>query len=479
LTAEAPTLDWTTSTATIVRVLAWHIYEGLFAIDQNYEVKPLLAQDYSVSADGLTYTIRLRSGIKFHNGQPFTADDAVACLNRWGKLSGGGKQVFQHVASVEKKDPTTVTVVLKDPFGPFLTNLGDPKQSAIMMPAAIAEAAGLQPATQYVGTGPFMFKEWQQNQHLRMVRFPDYQSRSEDWGGLTGKKVAYADELVFYPVTDPSVRLDGVQTGQYHIVQDMPADVYQQVAANPQLVADVVKVYNMPGFVLNKARGLFSDVRARQAMLYALQDGPVMAAAVGPQQFWALDPGLFFPEQKLLYSTAGSDVYNHYDPNRAKQLLAQAGYKGDKVVVMATKSYAWMYNAAQVIASNLQAAGVAVDLQIYDWATLLSRRTKPELYDAFITGFSPSIDPTAIIFFDPNWPGWYRSEKMSALLAQWGKTTDDTAKHQLMDQIQQVFYQEVPIVKFGNQFGLNIYAKKLHGYVSFFDIRLWNTWVAA
>jgi peptide/nickel transport system substrate-binding protein len=348
-----------------------------------------------------------------------------------------------------------------------------------MMPAGVAEAAGLKPATDYIGTGPFMFKDWQHGQRLRMVRYPEYASRTEDWGGLTGKKVAYADEIDFYPVTDPSVRLDGVQTGQYHIAQEMPADMYKQVAANPQMVADVVKVYNMPGFVFNKARGLFSDVRARQAVLHGLQDGPVMSAAVGPQQFWALDPGLFFPEQKLLYSKAGSDVYNHYSADQAKQLLSQAGYNGEKVVIMATKSYDWMYNAAQVINSNLQAIGLNVDLQIYDWATLLSRRTKPELYDAFITGFSPSIDPTAIIFFDPSWPGWYKSDKMTALLDQWGKTTDDAKKPPLMDQIQTVFYDEVPIVKFGNQFGLNIYNKKLNGYVSFFDIRLWNTWVSA
>jgi peptide/nickel transport system substrate-binding protein len=478
--AEPNTFDWTSSTATATRLVAWHVFEGLFAIDQEYTVRPLLAAGYTVSPDGLRYTIKLRQGIKFHNGQPMTAGDVVASLQRWGKLSGGGQETFKFVKDLRAVDPSTVEIALSAPFTPLITNLGDPKQSAVIMPKAVSERAGLQPLTELVGTGPYIFKRWTRGQEIVLARNPAYASRAENWGGLTGRKVAYADEIDFYPVTDPQVRLSGVSTGQYDFALALPQDLYPKVKANRSLTADIVKVFSWPGVVFNKARGPFADVRLRQAVQYAMKDTDLMAAAAGPKTFWQLDPGLFFPEQRDVYSAAGSDIYNHQNLDRARELMREAGYKGQKIVLMSTKDYTWMYNMAQVLTPELQAVGFNVDSQVYDWATLLSRRTKPELYDAFITGFSPSIDPTGIIFFGPKWPGWYKSAAMDRLLEEWSRTpvTDEAARRKVMDQIQTLFYTEVPVAKVGNEFGLEVYNNtRLHGYTGYFDVRFWNTWV--
>jgi peptide/nickel transport system substrate-binding protein len=478
--AEPNTFDWTSSTATATRLVAWHVFEGLFAIDQAYTVRPLLAAGYTVSPDGLRYTIKLRQGIKFHNGQPMTADDVVASLARWGKLSGGGEETFKFITALRAVDPSTVEITLSAPFGPLITNLGDPKQSAVIMPKAIAERAGVQPLTELVGTGPYIFKKWTRGQEIVLARNPAYVSRTENWGGLTGRKVAYADEIDFYPVTDPQVRLSGVSTGQYDFALELPQDLYPKVKSNRSLTADIVKVFSWPGVVFNKARGPFTDARLRLAVLYAMKDSDLMAAAAGPQAFWHLDPGLFFPEQHDVYSTAGSDVYNHQNLDRARELMREAGYKGEKIVLMSTKDYTWMYNMAQVLTPELQAVGFNVDSQVYDWATLLSRRAKPDLFDAFITGFSPSIDPTGIIFFGQKWPGWYKSAALDKLLAEWSRTpvTAGAARTKIMDQIQTLFYTEVPVAKVGNEFGLEVYNNvHLHGYTSYFDVRFWNTWV--
>jgi peptide/nickel transport system substrate-binding protein len=478
--AEPNTFDWTSSTATATRLVAWHVFEGLFAIDQAYTVRPLLASGFTMSADGLRYTIKLRAGIKFHNGQPMTAADVVASLERWGKLSGGGQETFKFITALRAVDPSTVEITLSQPFGPLITNLGDPKQSAVIMPKEIAERAGVQPLTELVGTGPYIFKQWTRGQEIVLARNPAYVSRTEAWGGLTGRKVAYADEIDFYPVTDPQVRLSGVSTGQYDFALELPQDLYAKVKTDRSLTADIVKVFSWPGVVFNKERGPFTDARLRQAVLYAMKDADLMAAAAGPKQFWQLDPGLFFPEQTDVYSTAGSDVYNHQNLDKARELMREAGYKGEKIVLMSTKDYTWMYNMAQVLAPELQAVGFSVDSQVYDWATLLSRRTKPELYDAFITGFSPSIDPTGIIFFGSKWPGWYKSAALDKLLAEWSRTpvTAGPARKKTMDQIQALFYTEVPVAKVGNEFGLEVYNNAhLHGYTSYFDVRFWNTWV--
>jgi peptide/nickel transport system substrate-binding protein len=477
--AEPTTFDWMSSTATATRLVAWHVFEGLFAIDQQYEVRPLLAQGYTVSEDGLRYTIRLRAGLKFHNGQPVTADDVIASLARWGKLSSGGQETFKYVKGMRAADPGTVEITLAAPFTPLITSLGDPKQSAVIVPKAIAERAGLKPLEELVGTGPYIFKKWTPGQEIVLARNPAYASRTENWGGITGRKVAYADEIHFFPVTDPQVRLAGVSTGQYDLALELPPDLYAKVKANRRLTADIVKVFSWTGVVFNKAHGPFTDVRLRQAVLYSMKDADLMAAAAGPKAFWQLDPGLFFPEQHDVYSRAGADVYDHQNLDKARSLLREAGYKGQKIVVMSTKDYTWNNNTAQVLVPEMQAAGFTVDSQVYDWPTLLSRRTKPEMFDIFLTGFSPSIDPTGVIFFGKTWPGWYKSEALDAALAQWSRTpvTALEARRKIMDQIQTVFYAEVPVAKVGNQFGLEVYNDRLHGYTGYFDVRFWNTWV--
>ncbi|HSB78128.1 MAG TPA: ABC transporter substrate-binding protein [Candidatus Methylomirabilis sp.] len=478
--AEPPTLDWQSSTTTATRLVAWHIFESLFALDQDYEVKPLLAQGFTVSPDGLRYTIRLRTGIKFHNGQPMRPEDVIASLERWGKLSSGGRETFKFIKQIRRIDDATIEIDLARGFTPLITNLGDPKQAAVIMPKSVAESSGLKPATELIGTGPYSFKRWTPGQEIVLVKNPAYVSRSENWGGITGRKVAYADEIDFFPVTDPQVRLAGVSTGQYDLALELPQDVYAGVKANPNLTADMVKVFNWMGAVFNKANGVFTDERLRQAALYAMKPADLMAAAAGPKEFWKLDPGLFFPEQKGLYSTAGSEIYNHQNLDKARSLMKAAGYHGQKIVVMSTKDYTWNNNAAQVLVPELQAVGFNVDSQVFDWPTLINRRTKKDLWDIFLTGFSPSIDPTAVIFFGSNWPGWYESKAMDAQLSRWSQTpvTDAAARKALMDQIQTTFYKEVPVAKFGNSYGLEVYNnQQLHGYTSFFDVRFWNTWV--
>ena len=478
--AEPTTFDWTSSTATATRLVAWHVFEGLFAIDQQYAVRPLLAQGYAVSDDGLRYTIKLRPGLKFHNGQPVTADDVIASLSRWGRLSSGGLETFKYVKGLRAVDAATVEIALSSPFTPLITSLGDPKQSAVIVPKAIAERAGLKPLEELVGTGPYIFKKWTPGQEIVLARNPAYASRPENWGGITGRKVAYADEIHFFPVTDPQVRLAGVSTGQYDLALELPPDLYPKVHANRRLTSDIVKVFSWTGVVFNKARGPFTDMRLRQAVLYAMKDADLMAAAAGPKEFWQLDPGLFFPEQRDVYSRAGGDVYNHQNLDKAKALLREAAYKGQKIVVMSTKDYTWNNNTAQVLVPEMQAAGFTVDSQVYDWPTLLSRRTKPEMFDIFLTGFSPSIDPTGVIFFGKTWPGWYKSDAMDAALAQWARTpaTALDARRKVMDQIQTIFYTEVPVAKVGNQFGLEVYNDHLRGYTGYFDVRFWNAWVA-
>ncbi|HET8532749.1 MAG TPA: ABC transporter substrate-binding protein, partial [Methylomirabilota bacterium] len=181
---EPPALDAHWTTASITETLTNHIYEGLFSLDRDNKPIPMLAESYTVGKDGLTYTFKLRQGVKFHNGKEMTSEDVVASLNRWGKQSIYGKALFAQVAELRGVDPYTVEMKLKEKSAIVLISLAVPNNFGAIYPKEIAEKFAPEvKVTEYVGTGPYKLAEWKPDQYIRMVRFDDYKSRSEKPNG--------------------------------------------------------------------------------------------------------------------------------------------------------------------------------------------------------------------------------------------------------------------------------------------------------
>lgn len=473
---DAPTIDWTSSTATITRAIAWHIFEPLFAFDKQYAVRPMLADGYDVSSDKKTYTIELRKGLKFHDGSPVTADDAVASIKRWGVISGGGQETFKHIDEVEADGETTVVITLKDVFNPLIANLADTKQSLIVIPAKAAEAAGEKPLEDehLIGTGPYSFVKWTRGQQISLKRYDGYSSRKEDWGGLAGKKVAYLDEIKMNVVKDQQVRLNQLQTDQAQYAIELSLDVYKSLQSTENVEPVVIPSSAWLALVFNKSKPPFDNVKMRQAANFAIDKKEIGQAAYGAQRFWKADGSIFFPEQKTLYTTEGTENYNAPDVNKAKQLLSEAGYKNEKLRFLVTNLYPDHYNGAQVMVKQLKAAGFNIDLQVLEWPTLLSRREDKDAFEFFVTSFSPSFDPTGVIWLSPSWPGWYESEKMADLLHRWASVSGDENRQQMLAEINGLVYDEVPLVKIVNSASLHGRSSKLSGYDPWMDIRLWN-----
>src|SRR5688572_21659345 len=213
---EPPSLDLHSTTAVIVQQITWHIYEGLYTYDKNYNAIPLLVDGHTVSDQGRTYTFKLRRGVKFHNGKEMTSADVVASLKRWGKMSTPGKQVFKDVEGVEAKDSHTVASYLKEPVGSLIMGLARPNSGAVIYPKENIDAAGEGQIKQFIGTGPYRFVEHNPDRHIKLARFKDYVARADAADGFGGKRTAYLDEILFIPVPDVAVRLAGVETGEYH-----------------------------------------------------------------------------------------------------------------------------------------------------------------------------------------------------------------------------------------------------------------------
>jgi peptide/nickel transport system substrate-binding protein len=474
---EPPTLDLHTTTAVIVQHITWQMYEGLFTYDKNYTAVPLLVDSHAVTDQGRTYTFTLRRGVKFHNGKEMTSADVVASLKRWGKLATPGKAVFRNVEGVEAKGPLTVVVLLKEPSAALLMGLARPNNGAVVYPKEIIDAAGEGAVKEYIGTGPYRFVEHKPDRHIKLVRFKDYVARTEAPDGFGGKRTAYLDEILFIPVGDVAVRLAGVETGDYHYAQQIQQDQYDRVKGLAGVTPSIIKPANWSTAVLNHKQGLMTDKRLRQAFQAALDMEPIMAAGFGNKAFYRIDPSLMFAEQPQWHSKAGAALYNQRDPAKARKLLAEAKYAGQPVRWITTKEYQWMYKNALVAAQQLEAAGFKIDLQVVDWATLVQRRNKPEVWDVFSTGITFNPEPAFSTGTACNWPGWWCHPDKEQWMQAVARESDHAKRKAMWDKVQALFYEDVGRVKFGDSFSLEVLRTNVHGWQSKGELPLWNVWL--
>ena len=474
---EPPTLDLHTTTAVIVQQITWHIYEGLYTYDKQYNAVPMLADSHTTTDNGRTYLFKLRRGVKLHNGKELTSADVVASLKRWGRIATAGKAVWRNVEGVEAKDPYTVAMYLKEPSGALLMGLARPNNGAVIYPKEIVDAAGDNPIKEYIGTGPYRFVEHKPDRHIRVARFKDYVARTDapNWAG--GKRTAYVDEILFIPVPDVAVRLAGVETGEYHYAQQIKPDQYDRVKSLAAVTAGIIKPAGWTTAVLNHKQGLMTDKRIRQAFQSALDMEPIMAAGWGNKAFYRVDPGLMHLEQPQWHTRIGGELYNQKNRAKAQKLLKEAAYPGTPVRWITTKEYEWMYKNALVAKQQLEAAGFKIDLQVVDWATLVQRRNKPEVWDVFSTGISFNPEPAYNTGVQCNWPGWWCAEDKERWLDSVVRESEPRKRKAMWDKVQQHFYEDVGRIKFGDYFTLEVTRKELHGYHPAGEMAFWNVWL--
>lgn len=469
-----PTLDVMRTTASITLNTMWHVYETLFVLDAEYAPIPHLVKDYTSSEDGLTYTFQLREGVPFHNGKEMTSEDVVASIQRFGRLGTWGRNLFSVTESFEANGPYTVVLKLTEPVAIvplFLT-----ATAASIMPKEVIDEAGDTDVKRLIGTGPFEFVEFEPDRHIKLKRFEDYAALPGAANGYGGNRTAYLDELVFVPVPDTAVRIAGVQTGDYHFGEWITPDEYERLLTMSGIEARVIKPSGWTTAVFNKQKGLMSNVLMRQAVLAALDMEPIMKAAYGHDDFWRLDSGVLFQEMAM-HSSAGSEFYNQNNAARAKELAAQAGYNGEPIRWVTTTEYPAYYTTALVSASQLEKAGFVVDLQVVDWATVVQKRSDPDAYDLFSTAFGNPWDPVLFLGFSETWPGWYVSERKDELVAALRRESDFDKRMELWDELQALFWHDVPVIKYGDYFNLHIHTSKAKGFQAMATSFYWNVWI--
>jgi peptide/nickel transport system substrate-binding protein len=477
---EPPALDAHWTTASITETLTNHLYEGLYSLDRENKPIPMLAEGHSVSKDGLVYTFKLRQGVKFHNGKEMSSEDVVASLTRWGKQSNYGKSLFAQVAELKAVDRYTVEMRLKERSAIVLISLAVPNNFGAIYPKEIAEKFAPEvKVTEYVGTGPYRLAEWKPDQHIRMVRFDDYKSRNEKPNGYGGGKTAYLDEIRWVPVPEVATRVAQVETGELDFADDLNLDAYDRLKSSSGARPIISKPYYWLVAVFNKREGLMTNEKLRQAWQAAIDIEPIMLnVAGGKKQFYRMDNSLAPVEIAAWHTKLSGLPWNERNRDKAKRLLQEAGYKKEPIRFMTTQEYKWMYDFALLTKQQLEDTGFNIDLQVVDWATLVKRRNNSKEYDVFTTGMGAFYDPTHHIYLTNSWPGWTNDEAILKLQAELARETDPKKRMALWEQQTRQFYEKVPVIRYGDLFGLRAARNTVKGFNESTErIRFYNVWL--
>lgn len=473
LNTQPPTLDVHTGTATATRDATRPIFETLVTLNSNYEVQPLLAERYEQSDDGLEITFYLRQGVKFHNDKEMKADDVVASLERWIGKSGRAKNTIGD-GKFEIIDDYTVKLTLTEPSVGVLHVLGAPTQAGGIMPKEVVDNAPEEGINEYIGTGPFKFVEWKQDQYIHYERFEDYQSVEGAADGLAGKREALVDDLYYDIIVDSSTRTAGVTTEQYDIGIAMPQENFQQLESTKNVTNEVALSAGV-SIIFNERQGLFKDPAMRLALNTALDYEEMLLAGFTSQEFYRLSPGIMFPEQADWHTNAGEESYNQNNPEKASNMFKEAGYNGEEFKILTTRDYDYNYNTAIVLQAQLEKIGVKSKLEVVDWATLLDTRNDPAKWDALISSFSTVTDPTQHLIYDPKYAGWNEDAKTAELVEKirTSRTPEDAFPY--WEELQEhTWTTHLPYVRVGDFYSLYTYTDNVVGFTQFEGIIPWN-----
>ena len=461
VSANPPTLDAQISNSNIVGEVGYNIYEPLFAMDENYKPQPVLAESYSVSDDGKEYTIKIRQGVKFHNGDEMKADDVVASMNRWVKKSPKASTLIGD-SKFEKVDDYTVKMVLKKASSDVLTILASPAVFGAIYPAKVVEADTDAGITEYIGTGPYKLVEWKQDQYIKLEKNDDYTENENATTGLAGKKDAKTKTIYFDIVSDASTRIAGARNGQYDIVEEIPLDNYDEVSKDQNLTLDVSKSGNLNLF-LNTTEGIMANKDMRQAILAVLNCDEILLGAYGNENLYETNLNWCNPSDTQWANDGGKEYYNQNNPDKAKELLKKAGYNNEELTLVTTPDYPEMYNATLVIQEELKKVGINAKVDSTDFSTFMEHRADPKKFSMYVTSNSYSMLPIQLSVLDKGWAGLDVKEVTEGISAiRYAKSTEDASA--AWKNLQGFLYEYGAASVIGQYTNVNALNKNVQNY---------------
>ncbi len=460
--ADLKILDPTFTTAYISRNFGYMVYDTLFAQDANGKPQPQMVEKYSTSKDGKQWSFTLRPGLKFSDGSAVTSADAIASLQRWAARDSLGRAMVASGAEWKAVDAHSFTLTLTEPFGMVLDGLAKPSGfPPVILPERIAKMPATAPLTEVVGSGPFVFKrdEWVPGNKAVFVRNTNYVARSEPPSGLSGSKKTSFDRVEWLYLPDANSAVAALKRGEVDLVEQLPPDYIAPLRTDSNVKIGSGGAYQA-FLVMNQLHAPFNDPKVRQALLQAVSQERFVAAMGYPLDMRMSYCATYFICGSPNETAAGAEPFRKADVAKAKKMLADAGYKGEKVVLLVPSDVPYLNAEALMAAQTMRSIGLNVDAQTMDWASIGARRAKRDAPEAggwnmyvTVAGEFDANSPIANAYLSAacgnSLPGWPCDKKLDELRTAWLKETVPARRKELLDAFQSRAYEAVPYINAG------------------------------
>jgi peptide/nickel transport system substrate-binding protein len=408
------------------------------------------------------------------------SEDCIASIKRWGKRDGMGQKLMDFTKSMDVVDDNTFTMTLKEPYGLVLQSLGKISSNVpFMMPKRLADTDAFKQVPEIVGSGPFKFvkDKWVPGSKIVYVKNEDYVPRKEPASGAAGGKVVKVDRVEWVYIPDPATTMNALTNGEVDLWETPAVDMTKQLKSDPNVVVKVIDPLGTQGWLRpNHLHPPFNNAKARQALVHAVNQEEYLQALVGNPEFYKVCAAYFIcgtPNE----SKVGTEALAKVNLEKAKQLLAESGYKGEQIIMMHPTDIPVLNSATLVTAQVLRSIGMKVKVQAMDWSTLTSRRAekkKPSeggwnIFHTYSTGADVS-SPIANIGIsgggvEKAWFGWPTDAKIEQLRDKYARASTRADKDKIINELQARLFEVVPYVNYGQWFQPMAWRSNLSGVV--------------
>jgi peptide/nickel transport system substrate-binding protein len=483
---------WTT--ANVTRGHGYMVFDTLYGQDGTYTPRPQMVEGHVIENDGKLWKLTLREGLLWHDGQPVLARDCVASIQRWAKRDAFGGALMAATDELSAPDDKTIQFRLNKPF-PLLPNaLSKPTTpSPVMMPERLALTDPFKQITEMVGSGPFRFLADERvpgatNVYSRFDKYKPRDSGTPDW--TAGPKIVHFDRVEWSTIPDAGTKAAALQAGEQDWWENPTHDLLPLLRKDKNIK---IAVSNPTGSVNmmrpNHLQPPFNNPAVLRALFYAIDQASFMEAIVGNDTSMYYTPHGFFCPNTPMASDAGLDpLRGPRDLAKAKEMLKQAGYAGEKTSMIVATDYAQFKAIGDVAADMMSQIGMNVDYVATDWGTMLQRRNNKGPIDqggwsCFFTGWEgvDHMNPSNHYAIRGNgndgsaWPGWCTSPRLEELRNAWFDAPGTEAQRKVCQDMQLQCMVDVPSVPLGQYIQPTAYRNNvtgvLNGFATFWNVR--------
>jgi peptide/nickel transport system substrate-binding protein len=488
--SDLTVLDPVWTTAYVTRNHAFMVFDTLYGQDGAYRASPQMVAGHVVENDGRRWRLTLRDGLTWHDGERVLARDCVASVQRWGRRDAFGQALLAVTDALSAPDDRTIEFRLKTPFPLLPDALGkSPSLMCAMMPERLARTDPFTQVAEIVGSGPYRFIAGERVPGARVVyeRFAAYVPRAEgtpDW--TAGPKVVNFDRVEWTTIPDAATAAGALMRGEQDWWDYATADLLALLRGAKNLKVTAQDPSGQCAMLrFNFLQPPFDNAAIRRTLLGAVDQVDVMTAvATEDRAMWRVPSAFFCPGTPMASDVGTAALTGPRDYAKAKADLAAAGYRGERVVLLAATDLPVLKAMSDVCADMLQKAGLNVDYQALDWGTVNQRRVKKEPveqggWSCFCTAWAgiDMINPAGQLALRANgaeaWIGWPDDPRLEALRQDWFVAPDLPAQQKVARDIQAEAFRFLPYLPLGQYLQATAYAKDLAGVLNGFAL-FWN-----